>query len=229
MPIDMACSNFADTSVIAVSDIMKSVSLLKIETANTSTGGHKDELTEIARHYETMWSTAVAEIDRNTYLQADAEGNLVVLYHDTNGFSDEDRKRLKVTSELWLGEMVNRIRYISVEPTSDAIVIPRAFCATVEGSIYMVSLIKAEKQDLLMRLQENMAGLYASPGDAPFSAYRALKTPVRREEEPLRFVDGELIEQFLSCDADLQEKMVQGLEMSVENVRAMIEELKRLH
>ncbi|KAM3424282.1 hypothetical protein BST61_g11180 [Cercospora zeina] len=127
-PIDISVTG--DT--IAVSDLMKSLSLIKYTPGRV---GMADSLTEIARHFETLWGTAVAPIDQNSYIQSDAEGNLIVLEHDVSGFSAEDRRRLRVTSEMCLGEMVNRIRPINVTPTANAVVVPKAFIATVEGSV----------------------------------------------------------------------------------------------
>lgn len=221
-PIDVAVTG----STIAISDLMKSVSLIEFTQGH---GGLPDSLDEIARHYETTWGTAVANVDKDTYLESDAEGNLIVLSQESASFSEEDRRRLRITSEINLGEMVNRIRRIDVQPTSGAIVVPRAFLGTVEGSIYLFALISPAKQDLLMRLQENMADLVVSPGHVPFNKYRAFKTVVREAEEPSRFVDGELIERFLDCDKDLQEKIVVGLGVDVAEVWSMVEALKRLH
>jgi hypothetical protein len=93
--------------------------------------GLPDKLVEVARHYQITWATAVAEVDTNTYLESDAEGNLMVLMRDPNGVTEEDRKRLNVSSEMLLGEMVNKIRRIDVLTASDAVVVPRAFVGTV--------------------------------------------------------------------------------------------------
>lgn len=169
----------------------------------------------------------------NTFLQSDAEGNLVVLQHDVNGFSEEDKRRLRVTSEMLLGEMVNRIRRIDVSPTPGAIVIPRAFLATVEGSIYLFALIAPGKQDLLIRMQGKMAELVKAPGGVPFAKFRGFRNAVRDsgEEGPSRFVDGELIEKFLDCGDEVQMEIVRDLPggLGVEEVRGLVEGLKRIH
>lgn len=47
--------------------------------------------------------------------------------------------------------------------------------------------------------------------------------------EPFRFVDGELIERFLDVDEEVQKEICTGLGPSVEDVRNLVEELKRLH
>ena len=209
---------------------MKSVSLVQFTPGRS---GLQDTLSEIARHYDTLWGTAVACVADNTYLEADAEGNLVVLQHDINGFSDEDRRRLRVTSEMLLGEMVNRIRRIDVTPTPGAIVIPRAFLATVEGSIYLFCLIAPGKQDMLIRLQSKLADMVNSPGNVPFSKFRGFRTQVRDmgDEGPSRFVDGELIERFLDAPVSVQEEVVKDLPggVGVEEVKGMVEALRRIH
>ncbi|KAG9672860.1 DNA damage-binding protein 1, partial [Aureobasidium melanogenum] len=221
-PIDISVTG----DQIAIADLMKSVSVVQYKRG---INGQDDTLNEVARHYDTTWGTAVANISANTYLESDAEGNLLVLNQDTNGFSEEDKRRLRVLSDMQLGEMVNRIRHIDIQPTPNAIVIPSAFLATVEGAIYLFATIAPQHQDTLMRLQENMAEKVSSPGNVPFNRYRAYKTTVRESEEPNRFVDGELIERFLDCDEQLQEEIVQGLSVDVEEVRSIVEALRRLH
>lgn len=113
---------------IAVADLIKSVSVLEYRP---SAGEQNDELKEVARHVQVSWSTALAEVNENTYLQADAEGNLILLERDVSGVTEEDRKRLMLRGDMLLGEQVNRIRRIDMATASDAPVIPRAFFATV--------------------------------------------------------------------------------------------------
>lgn len=207
---------------------MKSVSLVQY---NAGTDGRPDSLSEVARHFQTTWGTAVANVDENLYLESDAEGNLMVLQREVKSEFADDRRRLKVTSELLLGEMVNKIKPVNVPTSPDAAVAPKAFLATVEGSIYLFGIITPSKLDLLLRLQENMAKVVKSPGHVPFNKYRAFKNQVREAEEPYRFVDGELVERFLELDEPAQEGVVSGLGVDgvdAEGVRGMVEALRRL-
>ena len=87
-----------------------------------------------------------------------------------------------------------------------------------------------------MRLQANIAEMVRSPGNVPFNSYRAYKNTVREAEEPYRFVDGELVERFLDCNESMQEEMCKGLgkgadgeDVGVEEVREIVEGLRRLH
>jgi DNA damage-binding protein 1 len=123
-PIDITVNG----SYIAIADLMKSLVIVEYQRGET---GLPDKLAEVARHYQTTWATAVAEVDTNTYLESDAEGNLAVLVRNPEGVTDDDKRRLQVTSELLLGEMVNRIRRIDVATAADAAVVPRAFMGTV--------------------------------------------------------------------------------------------------
>lgn len=95
--------------------------------------------------------------------------------------------------------------------------------------MYLFALIRPDKQDFLMRLQDNIADLVQSPGGIPFAKYRAFRNSVRETDGPFRFVDGDLVERFLDCKADVQERVVAGLGSSVEDTRAMVEALRRLH
>ncbi|KAK3112169.1 hypothetical protein LTR53_011827 [Teratosphaeriaceae sp. CCFEE 6253] len=223
-PIDLAITG----SVIAVTDLMKSVSLLQYTPGRGPQ--HPDTLGEIARHFDTLWGTAVAAVAANTYLAADAEGNLVVLQHDVHGYSDEDKRRLRPVAECLLGEMVNRIRPISVTPTPGAPVIPAAFLATVEGSLYLFCLIAPGKQDLLMRLQGLMARHLDSPGGVPFAKWRGFRSSVRDagEEGPVRFVDGEVVEGFLEVGWEVQGVVAGELGVEVEELRGLVEGLRRV-
>ena len=123
-PIDLA----VDGNIIAVADLMKSVSLVKFTCGE---GGLPDKLEEVARHFQACWATGVAHIDEHVYLESDQEGNLLVLKRNADGVLLEQRMRMEVQCEINLGEMVNRIHKINVEPTAAAMVVPKAFLATV--------------------------------------------------------------------------------------------------
>ena len=72
-----------------------------------------------------------------------------------------------------------------------------------------------------------------APGDVPFNKFRGFRNQVRDmgDEGPSRFVDGELIERFLDCSVEVQEEVVRDLPGvgGVEEVRGMVEALRRIH
>ena len=230
---------------------MKSVSVLSLTTPSSTTPASEWRLDEVARHFATLWSSAVTVVDENEWLVADMEGNLVVLRRNLGGVTVDDQRRLEVVSEGRLGEVVNTIVPVhvpgapsvreragsaataangSVKP-SGPVVVPKAFLATVEGGVYMVGSISPAYQDLLMRLQNAVAGRIEAPGYMPWAKYRAFKTEIREADEPYRFVDGELIEMVLGLDdvvlGDVCKEL--GACVDVDELRAMVEGLRRLH
>lgn len=99
----------------------------------------------------------------------------------------------------------------------------------VEGAIYMFGTIAPQAQDLLMRFQAKLATMVKTPGSIDFRSYRGFKNAEREGDGPFRFLDGELLERFLDVDEETQEEICQGLGPSVENMRNIVEELKRMH
>lgn len=233
-PIDLHVD--ASTSTIIIADLMKAVSVVKFAAGLS---GNHDTLIEIARYYQTSWSTAVAQVNNAsipnektpTYLLSDAEGNLLVLQQNITAATAEDGRRLNVVSEMCLGEMVNRIRTVSVPASpaaASAVITPRAFLATVEGAIYLYGSIRQDKVSLMINLQDELAKLVQSPGGVPFQAFRAVRTTIREGEGPVRFVDGELVEQFLGLDEETQRHVARGLNADAEELRVLVEGLRRL-
>lgn len=245
-PVDVTVTD----NVIVVSDLMKSVCLVEYQQGQD---GLPDSLKEVARHFQTVWATGVACIAPHTYLESDAEGNLIILRRNLSGVEEDDKRRLEVTGEISLGEMVNRIRPVNIQQLASVTVTPRAFLGTVghslmlwnssvlnllltsvelkvEGSIYLYAVINPEHQDFLMRLQATMAGKVESLGDMPFNEFRGFRSMVREAKEPYRFVDGELIERFLTCEPNVQQEIVEAVGMmDVHEVKIIIEALRRLH
>ncbi|EEP75318.1 conserved hypothetical protein [Uncinocarpus reesii 1704] len=226
-PVDLSVTD----NIIVVADLMKSISLLEYQAGEA---GQPDSLKEVARHYQTLWTTTAAPIAENAFLVSDAEGNLVVLNRNTTGVTEDDKRRMQITSELRLGTMVNRIRRMDLQASQSSPVIPKAFLATTDGSIYLFGVIAQFAQDLLMRLQSALASFVASPGGIPFSGYRAFKSATRQADEPFRFVDGELVEQFLDCPLEVQEAVLAkmdggGRDVTLSQLKDIVERLKRMH
>ena len=138
-PIDLDITG----NIIAVADIMKSISLVEYLPGRR---GLEGSLTEVARHHEACWATAVTHLEDDSYLESDHHGNLLVLRRNTKGVTLEDRKKMEVISEMNLGEMVNSIQQIRVEPSATAMVVPKAFLGTVSLSPPFLSSPSAQNQ-----------------------------------------------------------------------------------
>lgn len=117
---------------IAVGDLMKSVSILSIIPPSSS-NDEEYELAEMARHYATLWTSAVAAVGEREWVAADMEGNLAMLRHNSDAYGDEAH-RLEVSGEMRLGEVVNKI-----------VPIPQTTITTSQNSINVATAAAADK------------------------------------------------------------------------------------
>lgn len=126
-PVDLAI----DGNMIAIADLQKSVALVEYVPG---VEGKSPQLVQRSRHHQSIWATSVAHVEGDSWLEADAQGNLMVLRYNRNGLTTEQRQRMEMTSEISLGEQVNKIRKISVETSPNAVMVPKAFLGTVRYS-----------------------------------------------------------------------------------------------
>lgn len=80
-----------------------------------------------------------------------------------------------------------------------------------------------------MTFQSRMEEYIHVPGNIEFKLWRSFRNDNRESEGPFRFIDGEMIERFLDMDEGKQELVCEGLGPSVEDMRNLIEELRRMH
>ena len=99
----------------------------------------------------------------------------------------------------------------------------------IEGTLYLYGEIAPEYQDLLLNFQTRLQDYIHAPGNISFEVWRAFRNESRDAEGPFRFIDGEMIERFLDIDEGKQELVCEGLGPSVEDMRNIIEELRRMH
>ncbi|KHN97019.1 DNA damage-binding protein 1 [Metarhizium album ARSEF 1941] len=221
-PVDLDVSG----NVIGVVDLMQSLTLVEFIPPK---GGSGARLQQTARHYQPGWATSVSHLNGERWLEADAQGNIIVLQRDPEAPTEQDRNMLEVTSEINIGEQINRIRKLHVAPNENAVLSPKAFLGSVEGTLYLFGEISRNYQDLLLTFQSKLQDYIYAPGNISFDLWRAFRNQAREGDGPFRFVDGEMIERFLDLDEAKQELVCEGLGPSVEDMRTMIEELRRMH
>ncbi|KAM0618207.1 hypothetical protein ACHAP0_000868 [Verticillium nonalfalfae] len=125
-PVDLDISG----NMIGVADLMQSMTLVEFVPAKD---GRKAKLIERARHFEYIWATAVCSLGEESWLEADAQGNLMILERQPDAPTEHDQKQMRTTSEMHLGEQVNKIRPLQITATESDIIVPKAFLATVSN------------------------------------------------------------------------------------------------
>lgn len=80
-----------------------------------------------------------------------------------------------------------------------------------------------------MTFQSRMEECVLALGNVEFKLWRSFRNDNRESEGPYRFIDGEMIERFLDMGEEQQELVCDGLGPTVEDMRNMIEELRRMH
>lgn len=206
-------------NTILVGDLMKSVTYLKVEDGR---------LLEIARDYVPTWMTSVAFAEGDVFLGAEAEGNLLILQHPDSPL-DENKMKLERIGEAKYGEMINTlVPGVLVMPDDTTIVKPHTLFGTVDGSIGVIGTINPEYINLLLQLQTNIGEVRKTIGGLKHAEYRAYKCSGVTNSVPTRFVDGDLIEEFLDLTSDQQREVCDGLGKTVLEIESMVEDLSRL-
>lgn len=93
----------------------------------------------------------------------------------------------------------------------------------------MFGLIAPKYQDLLMNLQSKLVDFVEAPGNTTFKSWRTPRVRGVPGDGPFRFIDGGFLELFLDMSEATQDAVCDGLGPSVEDMRNLIEEMRRLH
>ena len=130
---------------ILLGDLMKSVTLLRLETM-----GGKAEIECVARDYAPLWMTSVSIFEDDWMFGAEDSGNLV-------GWRREgDLSPLAMVHEMRFGEMINRIRLGCLSHSEIPGVEAKALFATVDGTIGIVATLSEEKFVMLETVEKRM-------------------------------------------------------------------------
>ncbi|ODA77921.1 hypothetical protein RJ55_06524 [Drechmeria coniospora] len=222
-PVDLDITG----NVIGVVDLMQSLSLLEFVPSQADSPA---TLVERASHCEVAWATAVCHLDSNRWLEADAQGNIIVLQRNMEETPKvQGRGGLEVVSEMNIGEQINRIRRLHVATDDNAVVSPKAFLGSIDGTLFLFGEIAPAYHKLLFTFQTRLKDYVHAPGNVDFDVWRSFRNETREGEGPYRFVDGEMVERFLDLDQGKQELVCEGLGTSAEEMRSIVEALRRLH
>lgn len=95
--------------------------------------------------------------------------------------------------------------------------------------MYLFGVISPRYRDLLLEFQTRLAKFVESPGDTTFMSWRSSRLRGVPSKGPFRFVDGGFLELFLDMSETTQDAVCDGLGPTVEDMRNLVEEMRRLH
>ena len=93
----------------------------------------------------------------------------------------------------------------------------------------MFGTVAPHRQEVLFAFQRKLADVIQTEGGIDFNSYRAFRNREREGDEAFRFLDGELLERFLDVDEATQHKICEGLGPTTEDMRNIVEDLRRMH
>lgn len=179
----LASSLAVVNDTVVVGDAMHSLTVLRV-----ARDGH---LTELARDVDPFWTTAVSAYDaeRGALIGADIGMNVFV----SERVDDAPRAAawahvLRRTTEVHVGDMVNRIR-----PTH-----PGAVLGTAGGALWHMVDVPPADAPTLQCLQTALAEHLSSPLGVAWDAWRAVTTEARTAP-PAGVADAALLRRLADC------------------------------
>ena len=209
--------------LIVVGDLMKSVSLLRYEPAESA-------IVEIARDFNPNWMTAVDALDDDAYVGAENSFNLFTLLRNSDASTDEERSRLDVAGEFHLGEFVNRFRRGSLVAKSRDAGEVEAECVlfgTVNGVLGVLASVDKDTFEFALNVQNAMNQVVQGVGGLSHEKWRSFHN--EHQTRPARgFVDGDAVERFLDLKKETAKKVAALAGVSAEEITRRVEALQRV-
>jgi DNA damage-binding protein 1 len=188
--------------LIAVGDLMKSITLLRIDTSG-------EKLSELARDSEPNWMTEVRFISDMQLLGADNLGNVFVMERRRDPHFAGEKWKLVGMAGFHIGEVVNRIARGTLTRQGEQSVISNPhLLATTCGSIYLFGMLPIRQYSILKVVERNLNIVNNPIGGLSHSTWRALATERRKPRPMESFLDGDLIAKFLDLPSEDMKKLI---------------------
>lgn len=106
--------------------------------------------------------------------------------------------------------------------------LPTILYGTVNGVLGVIASLPQPQFAFLQRVQHNLTRVIKGVGGLSHADWRSFQNE-RKTVEANGFIDGDLLEGFLELSLQLKQEVVQGLDVSVDELTRRVEELVRYH
>ncbi|TKR68008.1 hypothetical protein L596_024061 [Steinernema carpocapsae] len=217
-------------------DMMRSVTLLIYRPVESA-------LQELARDINASWLTACEIVDHNGFICAESNNNIFTVHRDTRAKSDEERRRLNITGQFYLGDMVNcfSLGELLNAPLDSSVSFSNTLLfGTVDGSLGVITQLQPNIFEYLHAIQTKLSKALPNCLRVSHEKYREFVNEKRRENA-FGFVDGDMLEGILDMPKEAIAELVKGVlmtptdsktmkaELTVDELLKLVEDLSRIH
>ncbi|CAO3646922.1 unnamed protein product [Cunninghamella blakesleeana] len=213
--------------LILTGDILHSMSLMKLENINSP------NLVTVAEDSHTFSMTAVKLLKNDICLGCDSNHNLLAMEQQ---YVEEENKKnplplLDIVGRYHIGDSVNKIKEGSLLDKFNIFHKSKKSSTltyvTMGGQIGVIHEITENEYEALLVVQQKLTALMPSVGDLNHASWRGIQ--IGNKIYPSKnFLDGDLLERYLSFTPNEKYQVVKDLPCNVEQLELKIHCLSRL-
>lgn len=171
-----------------------------------------------------MDNTAMIMLQNESYFYADGLYSI----HSADGVNDHGYPN--TVGQWYLGQSITHMKAGTLSRLSDedSAIVPSVMFSTVSGAVGMIVSLPPVIYEFLHKLEQYMREQIRGIG-CPNEDFPRMCVELQSLSESTEFLDGDFIESFQILDIDDQEEVAEEMEVTVEDIRKIVEYLKLLH
>ncbi|KXN65836.1 hypothetical protein CONCODRAFT_80675 [Conidiobolus coronatus NRRL 28638] len=184
-----------------------------------------DQLVHHCGDNTPTWPIASRALNSTTILSSDSNFNLILLKRVHQALGRGEKPRISWEGQMHWGDQIN---CICRKPNDEKSLV----FGTAGGAIGVLRTIDSDTYDILRKLVNNTVSLVSGVGGLKYSDWREFESDrIKRKDKG--FIDGDVLDLFLSLDLDTKKNVVNGVKRdymeSDDDVSEEMEELEPLN
>ncbi|CAG8582196.1 11914_t:CDS:2, partial [Diversispora eburnea] len=216
---------------ILVGDIMRSIVLLAYK--ETGGGGGGKTLEFVTQDLNDRWINAIETLNDDEFICCESQNNSILTFRRNVDTSDVLLKeKLDMVGIYNYGDSINRFRHGSLAANVSEPIInieSRVLFVTSSGAIGIIIPISQKQFDKLKKLQDAYQKVVGFYGGLDIYSWRSVIDEECEKAELRNFIDGDVIESLLDNPTKVIGDIGDSCDLSVNEIRKLVEELTRMH